>query len=67
MEQLNNLKLIGVNVASWFSTIFSMQNALQTMQLICLVGSFAVSAFSIWWIVKQNKNAEELKRLTKKN
>lgn len=61
--ELNNLKVLGVNVASWLGTIFSMQDALQAMQLVCLIGSFAVSAASVWWVVRQNKNAEEAKRL----
>ena len=47
------VRLFGFNATSWLGTIMSFAFAKDVLQLLCMVGSLAVSAASIWWIKKQ--------------
>ena len=49
------VRLFGFNITSWLGTIMSFAFAKDVLQLLCMVGSLAVSAASIWWIRKQAK------------
>ena len=50
----DHLRLATFNLASWVSTLVSMQLLKDIGQLMALGGSIAVSIVSLWWIYRQN-------------
>lgn len=51
----DHLKILSFNVGSWMATLTSVAFAKDFLQILCLVGSLCVSAYSVWWIRKQAK------------
>lgn len=58
----DHLRLATFNLASWISTIVSMEFLKDLGQLAALGGSVTVSIASLWWIWRQ---AKELDRRNK--
>ena len=51
----DHLRLATFNLASWISTLVSMEFLKDLGQLAALGGSITVSIVSLWWIYRQNK------------
>ena len=55
----DHLRLATFNLASWISTVVSMEFLKDLGQLAALGGSVTVSIASLWWIYRQNKALEK--------
>lgn len=57
----DHLRLATFNLASWISTLVSMEFLKDLGQLAALGGSITVSIASLWWIYRQAKELEKHK------
>jgi cytochrome bd-type quinol oxidase subunit 1 len=61
-ENIQTMKMLVLNAASWTSSIATFQVANDTLHFVATVGSIIVSGLSAWWIIKQAKNLERLSK-----
>lgn len=60
-ELVSPIKLLGANVASWFTTIavIELKDVGTLVTIAAALGSLALSLTSIWWIRKQANYAKQ--------
>ena len=61
-DNIQTIKMLSLNAASWTSSIATFQVANDTLHFVATVGSIIVSGLSAWWIIKQAKNLERLSK-----
>ena len=61
-ENIQTMKMLVLNAASWTSSIATFQVANDTLHFVATVGSIIVSGLSAWGIIKQAKNLERLSK-----
>lgn len=50
---MQHVKVLSANAASWLATLISVKLIEDTLRIVALLASIAVSLASLWWVRRQ--------------